>query len=129
MTRHCSRRLDGVRQSAPRRLTGGCTTAHGQKPARQLADGFPVEFLISLEDARLSINHGGLSEFGGLWVGQHPDCKRDHRGCVIDQLYADGLLDRVGRAPERTATITETGLMTLDRGGRGNSDQLLRWIV
>ena len=119
MTRHCSRHLSGARQSAPRRLTGARTTAHGQKPARQFSDGFPVEFLIALEDARLSINHGGLSEFGGLWVGEHPDCKRDHRGSTIDQLCADGLLDRVGRAPERTATITETGLMTLDLLGEG----------
>lgn len=119
MTRHCSRHLSGTRQSARRRLTGGRTTAHGQQPARQFADGFPVEFLIALEDARLSINHGGLSEFGSLWVGEHPDSKRDHRGCVIDQLCADGLLDRTGRAPERTATITETGLMTLDLLGEG----------
>ena len=108
-----------TRQSIPRRLTGGRTTAHGQQPARQFANGFPVEFLIALEDARLSINHGGLSEFGGLWVGEHPDCKRDHRGSAVDQLCADGLLDRVGRAPERTATITETGLMTLDLLGEG----------
>jgi len=108
-----------TRQSDARCLTGERCTAHGKKPARQFADGFPVEFLIVLEDARLSINHGGLSEIGGLWVGEHPDCQRDHRGCVIDQLYADGLLDRVGRATERTATITETGLMTLDLLGEG----------
>ena len=119
MTRHCSRRHSGTQQSAPRRLTGGRSTAHGQNPARQFDDGFLVEFLVALEDARLSINHGGLSEFGGLWVGEHPDCKRDHRGDAIDQLCADGLLDRVGRAPERTATITETGLMTLDLLGEG----------
>jgi len=119
MTRHCSRRLGGVRQSAPRRLTGGRTTAHGQQPARQFANGFPVEFLIALEDARLSINHGGLSEIGGFWVGEHPDCRQNHRGSAIDQLCADGLLDRVGRAPERTATITEIGLMTLDLLGEG----------
>ena len=119
MTRHCSRRLSGARRTAPRRLTGGHATAHGQKPARQFTDGFPVEFLIALEDARLSINHGGLSEICGLWVGEHSDCKRQHRGSVIDQLYADGLLDRIGRAPARTATITETGLMTLDLLGEG----------
>jgi hypothetical protein len=119
MTRHCSGHLSGVRQFARRRLTGGRTTAHGQKPARQFADGFPVEFLIALEDARLSINHGGLTEIGGLWVGEHSDCSREHRGSVIGQLYADGLLDRVGRAPTRTATITETGLMTLDLLGEG----------
>jgi len=119
MTRHCSRRHSGTQQSAPRRLTGGRSTTHGQNPARQFDDGFLVEFLVALEDARLSINHGGLSEFGGLWVGEHPDCKRDHRGDAIDQLCADGLLDRVGRAPERTATITETGLMTLDLLGEG----------
>ena len=73
----------------------------------------------ALEDAKLSINHGGLSEFGGLWVGEHFECKREHRGSVIDQMCADGLLDRVGRVPERTATITETGLMTLDLLGDG----------
>lgn len=108
-----------TRQSTSCRATGAGTTAHGKKPAHQFDYGFPVEFLIALEDARLSINHGGLSEFGGLWVGAHPDCKRDHRGSAIDQLCADGLLDRVGRAPERTATITETGLMTLDLLGEG----------
>ena len=73
----------------------------------------------ALEDARLSINHGGLSEIGGLWVGEHSDCQHHHRETVIDQLCADGLLNRVGRAPERTATITETGLMTLDLLGEG----------
>jgi len=108
-----------TRQSGLRCLTDERRTPHGKMPARQFDDGFPVEFLIALEDARLSINHGGLSEFGGLWVGEHPDCKRDHRGSAIDQLCADGLLDRVGRAPERTATITETGLMTLDLLGEG----------
>ena len=108
-----------TRQSGTRCLTRARSITHGKIPARQFADGFPVEFLIALEDARLSINHGGLSEFGGLWVGEHPDCRRDHRGSAIDQLYADGLLDRVGRAPERTATITETGLMTLDLLGEG----------
>lgn len=108
-----------TRQSTSHRLTGGRTTTHGNTHARHFDDGFPVEFLIALEDARLSINHGGLSEFGGLWVGEHPDCNRDHRGCVIDQLCADGLLDRFGRPPERTAAITETGLMTLDLLGEG----------
>jgi len=98
MTRHCSRRLRAVRQSAP----------------RHSSDEFPVKFLIALEDALLSINHGGLGEIGGFWVGGHPNCMRDHRSSAIDQLCADGLLDRVGRAPGRTATITETGLMTLD---------------
>lgn len=102
MTRHC-RRLSGARQSAP----------------RHSSDEFPEGFMDALEDAKLSLNHGGLSEFGGLWVGEHSDCKREHRGSVIDQMCADGLLDRVGRAPERTATITETGLMTLDLLGDG----------
>jgi hypothetical protein len=108
-----------TRHSTSHRITGTHTTAHGKSPAHQFDDGFPVEFLIALEDARLSINHGGLSEFGGLWVGELPNCKRDYPGCAIDQLCADGLLDRVGRAPERTATITETGLMTLDLLGEG----------
>ena len=108
-----------TRQLTSHRMTGARVTAHSKNPARQFDDGFPVEFLSALEDARLSINHGGLSEFGGLWVGEHPDCNRDHRGCVIDQLCADGLLDRIGRPPERTATITETGLMTLDLLGEG----------
>lgn len=103
MTRHCSRRLGGAQKSSP----------------RDFPDEFPEGFLNALEDARLSINHSGLSEFGGLWVGEHPDCKQNHRGSTIDQLCADGLLDRVGRAPERTATITETGLMTLDLLGEG----------
>jgi len=103
-----------TRQSTSRRMTDARTTAHGKSSAHQFDDGFPVEFLIALEDARMSISHGGLSEFGGLWVGEHPDCKRDHRGSAIDRLCADGLLDRVGRVPERTATITEIGLMTLD---------------
>ncbi len=80
----------------------------------EMQDGFPKTHLLALEDARLSINHGGLSEFGGLWVGEHLKCKREHRCCVIDQLCADGLLDRIGRTPERSAAITETGLMTLD---------------
>ena len=119
MTRPCNRRLSGVRQSAPRRLTGGQTTAHEKKPARHFSDEFPEEFLNALEDARLSINHGGLSEIGGLWVGAHCDCQSQHRGCVIDQLYADGLLDRIGREPTRTATITEAGLMTVDLLGEG----------
>ncbi len=108
-----------TRQSIPRRLTGRHTIAHSQKPARQFSDGFPVEFLIALEDARRSINHNGLSEICGLWVGEHSECKHQHRGSVIDHLVADGLLDRIGRAPERTATITETGLMTLDLMGEG----------
>ena len=83
------------------------------------SDYFPETHLQALEDARLSINLGGLSEFCGLWVGEHSTCKREHRSCVIDQLFADGLLDRIGRAPERSATITETGLMTLDVLGGG----------
>jgi hypothetical protein len=85
----------------------------------EMQGGFPETHLRALEDARLSINHGGLSEFGGLWVGEHSTCKREHRSCVIDQLCADGLLDRIGRAPERSAAITETGLMTLDVLGGG----------
>jgi len=80
---------------------------------------FPETHFQALEDARLSINHGGLSEFGGLWVGEHSKCRREHRSCVIDQLCADGLLERIGRAPERSAAITETGLMTLDVLGGG----------
>jgi len=52
-------------------------------------------------------------------VGEHSKCRREHRSFVIDQLCADGLLDRIGRAPERTAAITETGLMTLDVLGAG----------
>jgi len=80
----------------------------------EMQDSFPETHLLALEDARLSINHGGLSEFGWLWVGEHSKCRREHRSCVIDQLCADGLLDRIGRAPERFAAITETGLMTLD---------------
>jgi len=103
MIRHCGR-LSGARQSAP----------------EHYSDEFPGGFMHALEDARLSINHGGLSEFGGLWVGEHRDCKRQHCGTVIDQMCADGLLDRVGRPPARTATITETGLMTLDLLGTGN---------
>ncbi|WP_428545684.1 hypothetical protein [Profundibacter sp.] len=85
----------------------------------ETTDQFPATHLEALEDARLSINHGGLSEFCGLWVGEHSDCKREHRSNVIDQLCADGLLDRIGRAPERSAAITETGLMTLDILGGG----------
>ncbi len=85
----------------------------------EMQGGFPETHLQALEDARLSINHGGLSEFGGLWVGEHSTCKREHRSDVIDQLCADGLLDRIGRAPERSAAITETGLMTLDVLGGG----------
>ena len=85
----------------------------------ETTDQFPETHLHALEDARLSINLGGLSEFGGLWVGEHPDCKREHRSDVIDRLCADGLLDRTGRAPGRSATITETGLMTLDILGDG----------
>ena len=82
-------------------------------------DRFPETHFQALEDARLSINHGGLSEFGGLWVGEHSKCRREHQSCVIDQLCADGLLERIGRAPERSAAITETGLMTLDVLGGG----------
>ena len=82
-------------------------------------DRFPETHFQALKDARLSINHGGLSEFGGLWVGEHSKCRREHLSCVIDQLCADGLLDRIGRAPEGSAAITETGLMTLDVLGAG----------
>jgi len=82
-------------------------------------DPFPETHLQVLEDARLSINHGGLSEIGGLWVGEHSKCIREHRSDVIDQLCSDGLLERIGRAPERSAAITETGLMTLDILGGG----------
>ncbi len=85
----------------------------------EATDQFPEPHLRALEDARLSINLGGLSEFCGLWVGEHSTCKREHRSGVIDQLCADGLLARIGRAPERSATITETGLMTLDVLGGG----------
>jgi hypothetical protein len=114
-----SKRLSGARQAAPHHLIGGQTTARGQKPACHFFDEFPQTHMNALEDARRSINHGGLSEFGGLWVGEHSDCKREHQSGVIEQLCADGLLDRIGRAPERTATITETGLMTLDLLGDG----------
>ena len=85
----------------------------------ETSDYFPETHLHALEDARMSINLGGLSEFCGLWVGEHSDCMREHRSDVIDQLCADGLLDRIGRAPERSAAITETGLMTLDVLGGG----------
>jgi hypothetical protein len=102
MTQHCGR-LIGARQTAP----------------EHFSDEFPEGFIHTLVDARLSINHGGLSEFGGLWVGEHFDCKRHHCGTVIEHMCADGLLDRVGRPPARTATITETGLMTLDLLGDG----------
>jgi len=94
-------------------MSGHCKYRIGAAQA-ETSDQFPETHLHALEDARLSVNHGGLSEFGGLWVGEHSNCAREHRCCVIDQLCADGLLDRIGRAPERTATITETGLMTLD---------------
>ena len=92
---------------------------HCRKHDAETQDQFPEAHLLALEDARLSINLGGLSEFGGLWVGEHSNCKREHRSGVIDQLCADGLLNRIGRAPERSATITETGLMTLDVLGDG----------
>jgi len=85
----------------------------------EATDQFPETHLRALEDARLSVNLGGLSEFCGLWVGEHSNCKREHQNEVIDQLCADGLLDRIGRAPERSAAITETGLMTLDVLGDG----------
>ena len=114
MNRPHNRCLSGARQTASRHLTGGQITAHGPKPTRRFSDEFPKSLLNALEDARLSINHGGLTEFGGLWVGEHSECMREHRGSVIDRLCTDDLLDRLGRAPERTATITETGLMTLD---------------
>ena len=106
--------LSGVRPLAPRHLTGGNATARGEAPARHLSDEFPLECLCALEDARRSISHEGLSEVGGLWVGEHPDCKGDHGGSVIAGLIADGLLDCLGREPTRRATITETGLMVLD---------------
>jgi hypothetical protein len=111
-------RLSGVRPAAPRQLTGGSVTAHGENPARHFSDELPVGCLNALEDARLSINHGGLSEIGGLWVGEHPDCKGDHGWSVINGLVADGLLDCIGREPTRRAAITETGLMVLDLEGR-----------
>ena len=57
--------------------------------------------------------------FAGFGLANNSDCKREYRSCVIDQLCADGLLDRIGRTPERSATITETGLMTLDILGGG----------
>jgi len=110
--------LGEVRPRAPRQLTGGRAAAHGNCPARHFFDELPLEFLRALEDARLSINHGGLSEIGGLWVGEHPDCKGDHGWSVIAGLIADGLLDCIGREPTRRATITETGLMVLDLEGR-----------
>ena len=109
--------LSGVRPLAPRHLTGGNATAHGNNPARHFSDELPLEFLCALEDAHLSINHGGLSEIGGLWVGEHPDCEGDHGWSVIAGLFADGLLDCIGREPTRRATITETGLMVLDLVG------------
>jgi len=110
--------LSGVRPRAPRHLTGGRAAAHGKTPARHFSEGFPPESLRALEDALLSINHGGLCEIGGLWVGEHPDCKGDHGWSVIAGLIADGLLDCIGREPTRRATITETGLMVLDLEGR-----------
>lgn len=110
--------LSGVRSAAPRHLTGGNATARGKNPARHFSDELPLEFLRALEDAHLSINHGGLSEIGGLWVGKHPDCMGDHGWSVIAGMIADGLLDCVGREPTRGATITETGLMVLDLEGR-----------
>jgi hypothetical protein len=110
--------LSGVRPAAPRHLTGGNAAARGENPARHFSDELPLEFLNALEDAHLSINHGGLSEIGGLWVGEHPDCKGDHGWSVIAGLIADDLLDCFGREPTRSATITETGLMVLDLEGR-----------
>ncbi len=109
--------LSGVRPAAPRHLTGGNAAAHGENPARHFSGELPLECLRALEDARLSINHEGLTEIGGLWVGEHPDCKGDHGWSVIAGLIADGLLDCIGREPARRATITETGLMILDMVG------------
>lgn len=114
-----SKCLSGVRPVAPRHLTGGNATARGEKPARHFSDDFPKECLNALEDAQRSINHDGLTEIGGLWVGEHPDCRGDHGWSVIAGLIADGLLDCLGREPTRRATITETGLMVLDLVGSG----------
>lgn len=110
--------LSGVRPAGPCHLTGGNAAARGENPARHFSDELPLEFLNALEDAHLSINHGGLSEIGGLWVGEHPDCTGDHGWTVIAGLIADGLLDCLGREPMRRAAITETGIMVLDLEGR-----------
>jgi hypothetical protein len=110
--------LSGVRPVAPRHLTGGNATARGKTPARHFSSDLPLECCRALEDAHLSINHGGLSEIGSIWVGENPDCKGDHGWSVIAGLIADGLLDCIGREPTRRATITETGLMVLDLEGR-----------
>lgn len=110
--------LSEVRPAAPRHLTGGNATLCGENPARHFSDELSVEYLRALEDAQLSINHGGLSEIGSLWVGEHPDCKGDHCWPVIAGLIADGLLYCVGREPTRRAVVTETGLMVLDLEGR-----------
>jgi len=103
---------------APCPLTGGEAAALGKSPARHSSSEMPIAGLNALADAWRSINHGGLCEIGCFWEGEFPGCKREHRGSVIDQLCADGLLDRIGRTPMRRATITETGLMVLDLEGR-----------
>jgi len=101
-----------------RPLTGRNTAARADNTARRFSCEMPVAGLNALADAWRSINHGGLCEIGCFWVGEFPGCKREHRGSVIDQLCADGLLDCIGRAPMRRATITETGLMILDLEGQ-----------
>jgi hypothetical protein len=75
----------------------------------------------ALTDAHRSINHGGLLEVAGahgpVWVGQHPECEAEHRPCVIDQLKALGLIDRIGCPPMRSAHITDLGLLEIDIAG------------
>lgn len=75
----------------------------------------------ALDDARRSINHGGLVEVAGrrglCWVGEHPDCTAEHPSHIVSDLVARGLLSRIGRKPGRTAHITEAGLMELDVAG------------
>jgi len=80
-----------------------------------MTEPLPPEQRAALEDARLSVDCGGLQQAGHVYVGEHPDCDREHRAAIVDNLRNKGLLGREGRSPMKYAWITAAGLMVLER--------------
>ena len=91
-----------------------------------------LEQRAALDDAHLSVNHGGLVEAtsgkrGTCWVGAHDACTDEHRPHVISELRDRGLVEVIGSAPMRTAHITEIGIMERDIAQAAHADvQALR---
>lgn len=79
------------------------------------------EQLAALGDAHASAHNGGLVEAlhvgtsGTYWISAASE--REHRNSTVHFLHTEGLLNRVGDAPGRTATITEIGILELDCAG------------